>query len=1056
MLGRNIGRILEPLVRGGDIHDTLILLCKIIEEDLAGRNLCAAIITLDRRNGCIGVAAGPAMNRDHVAAIKRLPLPELTDKSDVAALPLRPDYRELAMHYGLPGHDCQSITSHDGAVLGVLVLHAPKKHTLTLKQRQNTEQVTQVAAIAIQRAESEREKESQATAMATMVNNVNQGIAIFDSNLRLANWNHLYEALYCFPDNILQPGTPYADIIRHLAERGEYGDVDLETFVAKRLAELETTTEWRNLRHCDNGTSIAIYRRRLPDGGIICTFTDISAEVRATFETQRNAKLLATTLDNVKIGIRVIDQNGRLALWNQHYQAMFDLPDRLIRQGTPYEDLLRFANSQIFSDPEKLRERIELRLRQWADGKRISEIREWQNGKVVHQTSEPMPDGGIVTTYADITHIHRTEKALETKTTLLQTSLENINQGLLLFDANMKLELVNRAYLNLFHIVEDEIQPGMSYTKILQKHIDRGEYAKYGDAGEIIDERIASARDGKIHHNLHRSPDGTVISIYRKPVSTGGFAITFTDITEEVRAGEDAKVKSELLQITQDNMAQAICQLDADLRVRNFNANWAKMLDLPPEIARAGISIADVLRYRAKRGDLGEGDMDKLVEHRIKTMHNGEALRSERVLPSGQVITILRTPIPGGGFVITYTDVTERWIAEREAEKKSALLETALANMSQGIAIHDAEQRLVTCNDKYTAWRGGLPTKLLEPGPPHEETIRYRAQNGNYGPGDPLGQLRNRMDKMQAGEIRSAMRLIDGHVIRAQREIMPGGGFVTTYTDITDLKKIETELIRAKEFAEMGSRAKTEFLANMSHELRTPLNAIIGFSEMIQSGIYGPLGDGRYDDYISSINESGLHLLSLIDDILDLSKIEVGRIELSESEVDLTEVVESCLMLVREQSQAAKIDLRSANSRGIPPIHADSRRLKQVLLNLLQNAIKFTPEGGTIRAETELMPDGSLQISIADTGIGMKAEDIPRALERFGQIDSSLSRRFDGAGLGLPLSKALMELHGGTLEIKSAPGEGTIVLVTLPRERLIPRQNGAEPVKKKVPPRKSA
>lgn len=1055
MLDRNIGRILEPLTRGGDLQEILALLCEIVESELAGRRLHAAIITPDHRNAGIRVAAGPAMDRNHVAAIERLAVPYPMSKNELAALPLRQDYLELATSFGLLGRECHPIMSPGGDTLGVLMLHSPRKTTLTERQRQNTEQIALVAAIAIQRAESEREKENHAVAMETMVNNVNQGIAIFDSSLRLASWNHLYESLYRFPDELLQPGTPYADIIRYLVERGDYGHLDVEEFVAKRLGELESMPEWRNLRHCSDGTSIAIYRARLPDGGLICTFTDISAEVRANFEIQRNAKLLATTLDNVKIGIRVIDHDGCLALWNQQYQDMFDIPAEKLRPGMPYKELLVYTSARQLSDPEKIQERIETRLRQWADGERSSEIRERRNGRIFHETREPMPGGGFVTTYADITHIRKTEMALESKTNLLQTSLENINQGLLVFDANMELELVNRAYLELFHIVEDEIQPGMHYTEILRKHIDRGEYAKYGNAEEIIAERIAGARDGKIHNNLHRSPDGRVISIYRKPISTGGFVITFTDISEEVRAGEEARVKSELLQLTQDNMAQAICQLDADLRVRNFNANWGKMLDLPPEIARTGISIADVLRYRAQRGDLGDGDIDELVERRLKTMRKGEVLRSERVMRSGQVITIRRTPIPGGGFVITYTDVTERWIAEREAENKSALLETALASMSQGIAIHDAEQRLITCNDKYTAWRGGLPPKLLEPGTPHEETIRYRAENGNYGPGDSEGQLRNHMDRMQPGEVQSAMRLIDGHVIRAQREVMPGGGFVTTYTDITDLKKIETELIRAKEFAEMGSRAKTEFLANMSHELRTPLNAIIGFSEMMQSGIYGPLGDERYDEYISSINESGMHLLSLIDDILDLSKIEVGRIELSESKIDLTETVESCLMLVREQSQAAKIDLRSSIRGDIPPVRADGRKLKQILLNLLQNAVKFTPEGGTIRIDADLTSDQSLRISVADTGIGMKAEDIPRALERFGQIDSSLSRRFDGAGLGLPLSKALVELHGGTLNIESAPGQGTIVVVALPRERLLSRQD-ATSAKKTTSPRKSA
>lgn len=1178
MLGRNIGKILETLARGDDLPHILTLLCEIIEEEMAADDVRASVIGLDPKTGFLTVLAGPRISSGYIAAIAKLkPGPnagacgtaihrgEPVICADVATDPLWAEVRDLAAEHGIGACWSHPMISTGGKVLGTFALHFPGTRKLKPREGKNIRQMAMVAAMAIEKSRDRAEKDSRAQALATMVDNVNQGIAIFDPQRRLSSYNHLYQALYSFPDELMKPGVGYDQIIRHLAERGEYGDVDVETFVAKRVAELDTTPEWHNLRHCDDGTSIAIYRRRLSDGSIICTFTDITAEVRATFEIQRNAKLLATTLDNVKIGIRVIDGEGCLALWNQHYKNMFEMPDHIMRPGTRYEDLLKFTNSRHISDPELIARRVEARLDQWRKKERSSEIRETLDGRIVHQTREPMPNGGIVTTYADITHIRETEQALAAKSKLLQTSIDNINQGLLLFDRDMKLELVNRAYLRLFSFTENDVHPGMNYEDILRLVVARGEYGD-ADPESIISSRIEGARDGRIHHNLHHTTSGTIISVYRKPVPGGGFAITFTDITSEVRAGEEAKVKSALLQMTQDNMVQAICVIDNDLNVINFNHRWVTMFELPPQIARIGISIADVLRYRAVRGDLGKGDVDELVERRVSSMRAGRSHRAERVMPSGKVITIRRAPIPDGGFVVTYTDVTERWYAEREAERKSALLETmfqnvtqgiavydsdfrlisrnrkyqelleftgdfpaigekyddiigklvtrgdfggvdagellatfreaienqtesnyeyqgangrhliihrtrmpgggfvitltdvtdmrrmeseaaekkrlletALASMSQGIAIHDADLRLVTCNQKYIDWRGGLPAKLIRPGVLHEDTIRYRAKRGDYGPGDPERHVRERMDKMKQGGIHSATRLIDGRVIRAQRESMPEGGFVTTYTDITDMKQIEIELTRAKEVAEMGSRAKTEFLANMSHELRTPLNAIIGFSEMMQSGIYGKLGDQRYEEYARSINDSGLHLLSLIDDILDLSKIEVGKMVLNEAETDLTEVIESCLLLVREQAQSLDIDLRSTINSSIPPIRADGRKLKQVLLNLLQNAIKFTPAGGIIRANAALTPHGKVQITVADTGIGMKKDDIPRALERFGQVDSTLSRRFDGAGLGLPLARALTELHGGTLTIQSTEGKGTTVYVKLPRERLISR-----------------
>jgi signal transduction histidine kinase len=267
---------------------------------------------------------------------------------------------------------------------------------------------------------------------------------------------------------------------------------------------------------------------------------------------------------------------------------------------------------------------------------------------------------------------------------------------------------------------------------------------------------------------------------------------------------------------------------------------------------------------------------------------------------------------------------------------------------------------------------------------------------------------------------------------------MPDGGFVTTYTDITGLKQVEAELIRARDSAQAANRAKTQFLANMSHELRTPLNAIIGFSEIIRSEVYGPLGEPRYTEYVNSIADSGTHLLSLINDILDLSKIEVGEVHLVESEVDLGNLMESSLSLVRDKALSKSIAMESVVADELPPVRADARLLKQVLLNLLQNAIKFTPADGHVRTGAALTADGGVQITVADTGIGIKAEDIPRALERFGQVDAERSRQYNGAGLGLPLAKSLTELHGGTLSISSEVNHGTIVTVVLPAERVCP------------------
>ena len=246
---------------------------------------------------------------------------------------------------------------------------------------------------------------------------------------------------------------------------------------------------------------------------------------------------------------------------------------------------------------------------------------------------------------------------------------------------------------------------------------------------------------------------------------------------------------------------------------------------------------------------------------------------------------------------------------------------------------------------------------------------------------------------------------------------------------------VEAELLRAKETAESASRAKSEFLANMSHELRTPLNAIMGFSEIIKSRTFGALSE-RYPEYAGNIFDSGKHLLALIDDILNLSKLEAGQFALQEEDVDLTTIVAACISLVEAQARQEKIRLSVALDYETRFIRADERRLRQILINLLSNAVKFTPEGGHIRVSSA-KKNGGLAITVSDTGIGMAPEDIPKALTPFGQVNSKVRRRHEGTGLGLPLAKQLVELHGGTFTIDSKINFGTTVTFMLPPARII-------------------
>ena len=245
------------------------------------------------------------------------------------------------------------------------------------------------------------------------------------------------------------------------------------------------------------------------------------------------------------------------------------------------------------------------------------------------------------------------------------------------------------------------------------------------------------------------------------------------------------------------------------------------------------------------------------------------------------------------------------------------------------------------------------------------------------------------------------------------------------------------ELARARDQAEIANRTKSEFLANMSHELRTPLNAIIGFSNTIMNEIYGPLGDPKYNEYAGDILFSGEHLLALINDILDVSAIEAGKIELHEENLDIVEIADAALRLVEPRAEQGRITLLKDVPDPSPSVYGDGRRLKQILINLLSNAVKFTQEQGTVSLSISLNDEGGIRCAVADTGVGMDAEELATALTQFGQADSGLNRKHEGTGLGLPLAEGLIELHGGHLEIVSEKGKGTTASITLPPERVV-------------------
>ena len=364
-----------------------------------------------------------------------------------------------------------------------------------------------------------------------------------------------------------------------------------------------------------------------------------------------------------------------------------------------------------------------------------------------------------------------------------------------------------------------------------------------------------------------------------------------------------------------------------------------------------------------------------------------------------------------------------RDMVEREKARAASAegrLADALETSDEGVMLVGSDDRLVIVNSRLCAFFPSAVASLV--------------------PGACFVELANKLASLFVEQSDGAAftagehRLPDGRWIRVSISPASDNGKIVFVSDFTQIKSREESYKQAKHEAEAASAAKSRFLANMSHELRTPLNAIIGFSEIIAGQLFGPLGNPRYGEYAGDILHSGRHLLDVINSVLDLSKSEAGKLSLRPEEVDLREVLRDCEKMVAEHCAAAGLTLKVSGIDVPLPVQGEKAKLRQIFLNLLSNAIKFTERGGTISLNV-VESDAGFAIAVADTGIGMSPQDIQVALTAFGQVDNRLERKYEGTGLGLPLAKSLVELHGGALQIDSVVGRGTTVTVRLKADR---------------------
>ncbi len=491
---------------------------------------------------------------------------------------------------------------------------------------------------------------------------------------------------------------------------------------------------------------------------------------------------------------------------------------------------------------------------------------------------------------------------------------------------------------------------------------------------------------------------------------------------------QQMKEQSDLLETTLETISDGISMVDKNLNLVIANDRFRELLGFDKNQMPRGAPLEKAFRINAERGEYGPGDVEEQVNERLAVVRKFEPHEFTRTRPDGTVLEIRGLPIPGGGFVTTYADVTRRVRAEQEAKAARTQLIDALEVMDEGFVIFDADDRLVMCNDRYREYYP-KSADLFEPGNSFEHIIREGAERGEYDLGDEAVEdwVKRRCTEHRKSDRTFERRMSDGRWLKVIDRKTPDGGSIGIRVDITKLKE-------AQEAAEAANVAKSSFLANMSHEIRTPMNAIIGLSRLALKTDLPP----RAGDYLRKISGSAESLLGIINDILDFSKLEAGRVDLEKVPFRLDDVLQNVATVIGEAAGNKDIEVLFWTEPDMPDaLVGDPLRLGQIITNLAGNAVKFT-ESGEVVVRVELVERtdhrGRFRFSVSDTGIGMTPDQQEKLFRPFTQADISTTRQYGGTGLGLTISKEFAEMMGGTVTVESTVGEGSTFTVELPFE----------------------
>jgi PAS domain S-box-containing protein len=918
------------------------------------------------------------------------------------------------------------------------------------------------------------EAEQTRKVMQTAFDNMDDGVALIDREMRLQFLSQERIKSRQFPPEMVYPGVPVRDLMLFQARRGDYGPVANEAEVDRKIkaamARMTTPGGTRYVRR-EGDRHIEFNFKPISDGGILAVFRDITelrqreeALAAAKEDVERTRELMQTILDNMNDGVSLFDANLVWKFTNRNHIDRHEYPAELLQPGVTAFDRVRYQvrRGEFGSIPEdQVESKVAEIMRLIQEGGRME--RRTLKGRYVQFEWTKLSDGNVLGVYRDVTELKDREEALaaakediERTRELMQTILDNMRDGVTLWDKDFRWRFSNRMHIQRQAYPPELLREGLTGYEMIRFQAERGEYGPL--APDQVENKVAEIaaiiRDprGGRYERLTRS--GRYVEFTYNPLSDGSVLGVYRDITELIereqalaKANEDIERTRGVMQTILDNMNDGVLLIDRDFRVLFGNDQYMRSLLLTPAFAKPGLPCEEIIRFQARRGDFGPtSDVERLVQERRAMMLTPGGVRYDRKTVSGRHVEFNYKPLADGGLLGVHRDITE--IKEREEALALArgVMQSVLDNMSDGVALFDPDFRCKFINQRLMDFLSFSPD-VVKPGASMLDILRYQAKRGDFGPPGEAERLARARFELIATPGGSAFerRTAEGRHLEFKFIPLPNGDTIAVTRDITGLKEREDALAQAKGLAEhardtaereraeaeAATQAKSTFLATMSHEIRTPMNGVLGMMEVLEhQGL-----DDKQRKSVATMRDSAQALLRIIDDLLDFSKIEAGRLELEDTAFSLSGLIGGSLDTFRPQAEAKGLLLESSIAPGSnDALVGDPTRVRQILFNLLANAVKFTKRGGVqVRAATVPLGHGTVRVTLAvsDTGIGLTDTQRARLFQPFAQADSSTTRRFGGTGLGLSIVRRLAELMGGGVEIASIPGAGSTFTVSL-------------------------